>query len=645
MRSSVLDGYRAVCWLSPADGRDRAGRGDPAAALLEDEDCGRLADALAPLGSVLTPALGRSLRILLPRLGRPFPSGDIAVPRGAAVRLRPLLLRHVAATALRADRRTRTGAETPGTFFPGRETLLALLGILAAEGGLAARPATEAASPPASPAVGTAEGRTVKAVAFCLPQFHPIAENDRRWGRGFTEWANVVRGRPLFRHHYQPRLPADLDFYDLRLPETQEAQAALARRFGIHGFRYHHHWFNGRKLLNRPVERMLRSGRPDLPFRFCWANEKRSRNRDGQNRHILLEQSYATESNRAFIREIMPMMQDPRYIRHHGRPVLVVHRDSMIPDWPEKVRMWREECRRAGLGEIHLCAVRFGLEPLDGPPESHGVTPLRFRARMASILDREDRHNPDGGSRVIINARNEWAEGTTPEPDQRWGTGYLEAFRSAAARRALPAPAARDAPRDAPPPAEIAPPAPDAEPEIRRLSRNARRGPGRAPAGDRRRVGRAARAGAAGRERLLAPCRDVAAVADAVVALADDPAEVARMGEAGRASVAEGFHETLTPRGRHVFSVPTYGACFDECLGPLSADEAERRFGQFDHVRRFSPHDVTRTPGALFRIPDAYDLPALVDAAALRDADAPEAAWRGYSGNSAFCLARDDLIA
>ena len=535
VRSCVLDRYRAVCWLSPAEGAEPAAAGaDPAAVMLEDEDCGLIADAVAPLRSVLTPALTRSLKILLPRLGRPFPESDVPVPRGGAVWLRPLLLRHIAAMAIRPDQMTRAGAATPGTVFPGRETLLALLGILAAEGGFTARSVAETAGPPAAPAVDKGESRTVKAIAFYLPQFHPIEENDRWWGRGFTEWTNVVRGRPLFRHHYQPRVPADLGFYDLRLPDAQEAQAALARRFGIHGFCYHYYWFNGRKLLNQPIEQMLRSGTPDFPFCICWANENWSRNWDGQNRHVLLEQSYSTESNRAFIREIIPMMKDPRYIRHHGRPVLVVYRISIIPDWPETARMWREECRRAGIGEIHLCAVRFGLEPLEGAPQDHGVdayvlfppheaarrdlrgqvldlhkdfggeifsydavveedlarfedgypwplhrgsmlgwdntarrltdarvfhgaSPLRFRSWMASILDQEARHNPDDESLVFINAWNEWAEGTTLEPDQRWGTGYLEAFRSAA-HAVLPTPAREDVAA----PAELQPKAPDA---------------------------------------------------------------------------------------------------------------------------------------------------------------------------------------
>jgi GT2 family glycosyltransferase/glycosyltransferase involved in cell wall biosynthesis/tetratricopeptide (TPR) repeat protein len=215
--------------------------------------------------------------------------------------------------------------------------------------------------------------RKVKVIALYLPQFHPIPENDRWWGKGFTEWTNVVRSRPLFNGHYQPRIPADLGFYDLRVAEVQQAQAEMAEEFGIHGFCYYYYWFSGRKLLNMPIERMLHSGTPNLPFCVCWANENWSRNWDGQHQHILQEQHYSPESNRALIQELIPMFKDARYIRHHGRPVFLVYRIQIIPDWLETARIWREECRRAGVGEIHLCAVRFGLEPLEGQPSDFGV--------------------------------------------------------------------------------------------------------------------------------------------------------------------------------------------------------------------------------------------------------------------------------
>lgn len=216
-------------------------------------------------------------------------------------------------------------------------------------------------------------GRTVKAIAFYLPQFHPIEENDRWWGKGFTEWTNVTKARPLFRGHYQPQLPADLGFYDLRSSQTQLDQANLAHDYGLHGFCYYYYWFDGKKVLNQPIEQMIESGSPNFPFCVCWANENWSRNWDGQNRHVLLEQHYSDESNRSLIHEFIRLMRDERYIRHNGKPVLLVYRIRIIPNWLQTAEMWREECRKAGIGEIHLCAVRFGLEPLDGQPAEFGL--------------------------------------------------------------------------------------------------------------------------------------------------------------------------------------------------------------------------------------------------------------------------------
>jgi lipopolysaccharide biosynthesis protein len=201
--------------------------------------------------------------------------------------------------------------------------------------------------------------REIKLVAFYLPQFHPIPENDAWWGRGFTEWSQITKASPLYEGHRQPRLPADLGFYDLRVPETRQAQADLAREYGIYGFCYYYYWFNGRRILQRPLDEVVASGKPDFPFCICWANENWTRRWDGLDHDVLLEQTYSADVSRRFIRDVIPMLRDPRYIRYGGRPVLLVYRVRAIPEVADTVEIWRRACRSEGVGEIHLAGVRF----------------------------------------------------------------------------------------------------------------------------------------------------------------------------------------------------------------------------------------------------------------------------------------------
>ena len=206
-------------------------------------------------------------------------------------------------------------------------------------------------------------GAPVKLVAFFLPQFHPIQENDRFWGKGFTEWTNVAEARPSFEGHYQPQVPADLGFYDLRLTEVLESQASLARSYGIYGFCFYYYWFNGRRLLDLPLEQMLRTGRPNIPFCICWANENWTRSWDGSENEILIRQDYSGDACTRFIREIIPMLRRPEYIKVDGAPVLLVYRVNLLPNAAVIARMWREICRDEGIPDIHLCSVQsFGVD-------------------------------------------------------------------------------------------------------------------------------------------------------------------------------------------------------------------------------------------------------------------------------------------
>jgi lipopolysaccharide biosynthesis protein len=197
----------------------------------------------------------------------------------------------------------------------------------------------------------------IRAIAFYLPQFHPIPENDEWWGKGFTEWTNVAKAKPLFPHHPQPHIPADLGFYDLRVPATRAAQAEMARQHGIHGFCYWHYWFNGRRLLHLPFDEVLRSGEPDFPFCLAWANENWTRRWDGRDREVLLAQNYSPADDVAHIRSLIDAFRDRRYITVHGKPLLLVYRVNLLPNAAETARLWREEVAKAGLPGLYLCTV------------------------------------------------------------------------------------------------------------------------------------------------------------------------------------------------------------------------------------------------------------------------------------------------
>jgi len=197
----------------------------------------------------------------------------------------------------------------------------------------------------------------VRVIAYYLPQFHPIPENDIWWGKGFTEWTNVGKAKPLFNGHYQPRIPADLGYYDLRVPETRQAQADMAKEHGVEGFCYWHYWFgNGKRLLERPFNEVLESGKPDFPFCLAWANETwKGFNHGLVNRNVLIEQTYPGEEDYiSHFYSVLPAFKDKRYITVDEKPLFVIlkpHADAEVITF---MNVWRKLALENGLAGIYF---------------------------------------------------------------------------------------------------------------------------------------------------------------------------------------------------------------------------------------------------------------------------------------------------
>ena len=244
-----------------------------------------------------------------------------------------------------------------------------------------------------------------KAIAFYLTQYHITEENNKWWGEGFTEWKNVTRAYPMFEGHDQPRIPTDMGYYDLVEDKTiQYKQIDLAKKYGIYGFCYYYYWFEGKRLLRKPLDQFVENHELELPYCICWANETWSKRWDGLEHEILMQQVHNEQTDRDFIYDIIPMFKDERYIRIEDKPLLLVYRFDLFPAPNQTIELWRKICRDEGIGEIHIAIVQ-SFDAIDhrlyGADSSVEFPPHKISAiPNIRIDDKMNNKNPNFGGHI-----------------------------------------------------------------------------------------------------------------------------------------------------------------------------------------------------------------------------------------------------
>lgn len=342
----------------------------------------------------------------------------------------------------------------------------------------------------------------IKVLAFYLPQFHTFKENDKWWGKGFTEWTNAKKSLPRYKNHYQPRLPhEDIGYYDLSKVENIRKQVDLAKKHGIYGFIFYYYWFSGKRLMEKPLDLFLKSKDIDFPFCLCWANENWTKKWDGKDSEVLISQKYGKNDGEQFIIDLKKYVDDKRYIRIDNKPVIMLYNPTMIPDVEKVIEQWRKAAKKMGIGEIYVITrnthlsndatikgtdAEFDFPPLekgfansvlsglkkasifnykqivnelesvyynhkpnttfyycstmgwdnssrrkDGYNILHHYSLDDFYRWNRLIIDKTRKNNSIDNRFILVNAWNEWCEGTYLEPDEKYGYANINTLSKA----------------------------------------------------------------------------------------------------------------------------------------------------------------------------------------------------------------------